>query len=130
MIKVSYDEQTGLVKGFYPENVQYSFIPEPYIKISKEEHDLLLGKELIVIEGLIQENCPTNEQVLDSKKKSKIFSRLKYLKDTDWQASAFIKYGRPIDEEVKEKCLRALEEINKIKITNSLNELNQFREIF
>ena len=38
MIKVNYDAETGEVKGFYPDNISYASIPEPYVEIDESTH--------------------------------------------------------------------------------------------
>ena len=38
MIKVNYDAATGEIKGFYPDFIDYSSIPEPYIIINEATH--------------------------------------------------------------------------------------------
>ena len=38
MIKVNYDEKTGVISGYYPDCVKYEFIPTPYIEIDKTAH--------------------------------------------------------------------------------------------
>ena len=38
MIKVNYDATTGEIKGFYPDDIGYSSIPEPHIEITTEQH--------------------------------------------------------------------------------------------
>ena len=34
-IKVNYDATTGEIKGFYPDNIGYETIPEPYIEVNE-----------------------------------------------------------------------------------------------
>ena len=38
MIKVNYDASTGEIKGFYPDDISYASIPEPYIEIDESVH--------------------------------------------------------------------------------------------
>ena len=38
MIKVNYDAETGEIKGFYPDNISYASIPEPYVEIDESTH--------------------------------------------------------------------------------------------
>lgn len=38
MVKVNYNAATGEIKGFYPDSIIYSSIPEPYIEIDKATH--------------------------------------------------------------------------------------------
>ena len=38
MVKVHYDSTTGKIKGFFPENIGYASIPEPFIEINETTH--------------------------------------------------------------------------------------------
>ena len=38
MIKVNYDATTGEIKGFYPDDIGYASIPEPYVEIDETTH--------------------------------------------------------------------------------------------
>ena len=38
MIKVNYDTNTGEIKGYYPDDIPYPSIPEPYIEIDEAAH--------------------------------------------------------------------------------------------
>ena len=38
MIKVNYDATTGAIKGFYPDDIAYASIPEPYIVVDEAAH--------------------------------------------------------------------------------------------
>ena len=38
MIKVNYNETTGEILGYYPNDFGYETIPEPFIEIAEEEH--------------------------------------------------------------------------------------------
>lgn len=62
---------------------------------------------------------------LKQKKEEKIAQCQAYLESTDWQASAFIKYGRPLDSNVQENCLKAKELKAQIKACTTLEELNK-----
>lgn len=41
MVKVNYDVN-GKILGFYPDNIDYSFIPEPYVEISEIDYQKIL----------------------------------------------------------------------------------------
>ena len=56
--------------------------------------------------------------------------RLAYLQSTDWQACAFIKYGRPLNSGLAEKCQLANDEINAIEACTTLTQLNTFSTTF
>lgn len=72
MIKVNYNPQTTLVTGYYPDAISYSSIPEPYIEISEEQHELAFnGKQMCVINNIFQEYIPPYEKLLRDAKESK-----------------------------------------------------------
>jgi len=60
---------------------------------------------------------------LDQAKAVKTAECQAYLEKTDWQASAFIKYGRPIDSNVQGNCLKARELKTQIESCTTLEEL-------
>lgn len=66
----------------------------------------------------------TDEEILGAAKEERISSRLLYLSSTDWMAAAFVKYGRQIEDGIKEKCQLARDEINAIEACLTLEELN------
>ncbi len=79
----------------------------------------------------IEQPSFTNTQCkISNKKIALIFVRKKYLEDSDWQACAFIKYGRPLDSGLAEKCQLAKDEINAIEIAPTLTALNTFSTTF
>jgi hypothetical protein len=61
---------------------------------------------------------------LEQAKFIKIAQCQNYLESTDWQAAAFIKYGRPIDANVSENCLKAKQWKIDIAACTTLEELN------
>jgi hypothetical protein len=61
---------------------------------------------------------------LEKAKLPKIAQCQVYLESTDWQAAAFIKYGRPIDTNVSENCLKANQWKVDIASCTTLEELN------
>ena len=125
-VKVNYDKKTTLVKGYYPDAINYALIPEPYIEISDEEHQEVLGKQMCVVNGIFQEYILTLAEQLEQAKLIRIATRLSYLQETDWQASAFIKYQRPIDNEVSKKCQLANNEMASIKACLTLEKIEQY----
>ncbi len=125
-VKVNYDPITTLVKGYYPDFISYNSIPIPYIEISLEDHKNILGKNMCVVDGVLQEYQPSSDEIQASLKNYLIKIRKSYLASTDWQASAFIKYGRPIDDGIKERCQQARDEIHQIEAATTLDDLNQF----
>jgi len=84
MIKVNYDTQTTLVKGYYPDFIQYNSIPEPYIEITEEQHQEALGKQMCVIDEVFQEYITPDSILLEQIKQDKIFQCQSYLNQTDW----------------------------------------------
>jgi len=66
MIKVNYDPLTTLVKGYYPDSVNYSSIPEPFIEIEDSEQDN--SKQMCVAGGVYQEYVkPLDVQLQEAK---------------------------------------------------------------
>jgi len=53
MIKVNYDTESTLVKGYYPDSIRYNSIPEPFIEI--EDYAQILDKEMCVINDIYKE---------------------------------------------------------------------------
>lgn len=70
MIKVNYDSQTTLVKGYYPDSINYASIPEPFIEI--EDNVQVLDKQMCVIDGLYQEYVKPLEVQLQEAKTAKL----------------------------------------------------------
>lgn len=70
MIKVNYDSQTTLVKGYYPDSVKYPSIPEPFIEIEDGKQDNT--KQMCVIDGVYQEYIKPLDVQLQEAKTSKI----------------------------------------------------------
>ena len=66
MIKVNYDPQTTLIKGYYPDSINYTSIPDPFIEIEDSEQDN--SKQMCVIGGVYQEYVkPLNIQLQEAK---------------------------------------------------------------
>ena len=82
-IKVHYDTETTLVKGYYPDSINYASIPEPFIEI--EDSAQVLDKQMCVIDGVYQEYVVPNSVLLEQGKLSKIAQCKAYLVSTDWQ---------------------------------------------
>jgi hypothetical protein len=125
-VKVNYDTKTTLALGYYPNSIVYASIPKPYIEISDEEHSDVCGKTMCVIDEVFQEYTPSFAQQLEEAKSVRIATRLQYLVNTDWQASAFVKYQRPIDSGVSAKCALANSDIQNIKACTTLEEVEQY----
>jgi hypothetical protein len=122
-VKVNYDIETTLVKGYYPDSINYASIPEPYIEITKGQHEIALGKQMCVVDGIFQEYITPDSVLLEQGKQIKTAQCQDYLQWTDWQAAAFIKYSRPIDANVSENCLKAKQWKIDIAACTTLEEL-------
>jgi len=70
MIKVHYDIQTFLIKGYYPDSINYNSIPEPFIEI--EDNAQILDKEMMVKDGIYQEYIKSDLELLNEIKNQKI----------------------------------------------------------
>jgi esterase/lipase superfamily enzyme len=88
MIKVNYDIETTLVKGYYPDIINYASIPDPYIAITEEQHQIALGKQMCVVDGIFQEYIIPNNILLEQLKKEKK-NELKFNRQT-FQYSNFV----------------------------------------
>ncbi len=131
-IKVNYDPQTRLVKGYYPESINYASIPEPYIEISQEEHQSVMGDMMCVVDGIMQKYIPPQSELVRSKKVEKIAQCKIYLKNTDWQV---VRLSDPtsqesMDEGVAEKRALARSLQEEIKNCITLEELNKINTQF
>jgi len=69
-IKVNYDTETTLVKGYYPDSINYTLIPEPFIEI--EDDAQVLDKQMCVIDGIYQEYVMPDSVLLAQTRKTKI----------------------------------------------------------
>jgi hypothetical protein len=122
-VKVNYNIETTLVKGYYPDSINYASIPEPYIEITERQHEIALGKQMCVVDGIFQEYITPDSVLLEQGKQIKTAQCQDYLQGTDWQAVAFIKYSRPIDANVSENCLKAKQWKIDIAACTTLEEL-------
>lgn len=69
-IKVNYDTETTLVKGYYPDSIKYASIPDPFIEIEDSEQDN--SKQMCVVNGVYQEFQRPLEELLQEAKTSKL----------------------------------------------------------
>lgn len=97
-IKVNYDPQTTLVKGYYPDSVNYSSIPEPFIEI--ENNQQINDRQMCVIDGVYQEYVKPLAQQLEEARNDKKAQCKAYLKETDWHFTAFLERQRAIPANV------------------------------
>lgn len=121
-IKVNYDITTTKVKGYYPDSINYASIPEPFIEIEDSAQDNL--KQMCVVNGVYQEYVTPDSVLLEQGKQTKTAQCQTYLEGTDWQAAAFIKYGRPVDANVSKNCLKAKQWKIEIDACTTLEKLN------
>lgn len=126
MIKVNYDIETTLVKGYYPDAINYASIPEPYIEISGKEHQEALGKQMCVINGVFEEYVTPNNVLLEQAKIEKIAQCQSYLLSTDWQVIRLSDptSGEALKEGVAEKRVLARSLQVNIEACTTLEELN------
>jgi len=69
-IKVNYNASTGAIVGFYPDEITYSTIPEPYIEIDEDTHQDCInnqGLRKIDIETLAVVTCEAAEATTEQK---------------------------------------------------------------
>ena len=126
MIKVNYNTETTLVKGYYPDTIKYASIPEPYIQITEEEHQIALSKQMCVVNGVFQEYIIPDNILLQQQKIIKINICLNYLKNTDWYVirSLDLSNLNPIPQNILKNRADARSLQDAINNANSLTELN------
>lgn len=127
-VKVNYDTETTLVKGYYPDSINYISIPEPFIEITDEQHQEALGKTMCVVNGIFQEYVKPNSLLLEELKAQKIAQCKAYLASTDWQIIRLSDptSGESLKEGVAEKRALARSIQNDIEtgVINTLEDLN------
>tara|TARA_R110000868_G_scaffold217965_2_gene468102 strand:- start:165 stop:560 length:396 start_codon:yes stop_codon:yes gene_type:complete len=124
MIKVNYNTETTLVKGYYPNSINYASIPEPYIEIENDAQ--VLDKQMCVVNGVYQEYVKPLDVQLQKAKVSKIAQCKAYLISTDWQVIRLSDptSGDPLKEGVAEKRVLARSLQVNIEACTTLEELN------
>lgn len=124
MIKVNYDTETTLVKGYYPNSINYVSIPEPYIEIENDAQ--VLDKQMCVVNGVYQEYVKPLDVQLQEAKASKIAQCKAYLISTDWQVIRLSDptSNDPLKEGVAEKRVLARSLQVNIEACTTLEELN------
>ena len=80
MIKVHFEKESGKIKGYYPDSINYSSIPEPFIEI--EDSAQILDKEMRIVDGVYQEYLEPLDVQLKVAKDLK-FSELKKTRDLE-----------------------------------------------
>ena len=86
--------------------------------------DSSITTDYFYINGEFKITDKSDEDFLAEKKNEKTAQCQTYLEGTDWQAAAFIKYGRPVDANVSENCLKAKQWKIEIAACTTLEELN------
>lgn len=121
MIKVNYDTETTLVKGYYPDSINYTSIPEPFIEI--ENNAQILDKRTCVVGGIYQEYVAPESVLLEQNRKDKVFQCKSYLNATD---KYFIEAQDTGESDYPQKAARqqAREAIIELKACTTLEELN------
>lgn len=75
--KVNYDEKSNLVLGYYPNSINYNFIPEPWIEIEDEEQDntqqmcVINGKYQVYVKPLAQQLLEAKERKIEELKQNR-----------------------------------------------------------
>jgi len=64
-VKVNYDTETTLVKGYYPDSINYALIPEPFIEIEYDAQ--VLDKQMCVVDGVYKEKSITLSESISKK---------------------------------------------------------------
>jgi hypothetical protein len=123
-IKVNYDPQTSLVKGYYPDSIEYSSIPEPFVEI--DESDQILNKQMCVIDGVYQEYVEPESVLLERARREKLAQCRAYLASTDWQIIRLSdpSSSEPLKQGVAENRALARSLQDKISACKTLKELN------
>jgi len=120
MIKVNYDPKTTLVTGYYPDFINYTSIPEPYIEIPDEIHQAILARRMCVVDGILKEYVPTEEEKINNLRNSLVASRRNYLRTSnDYYAPHF-------PQEVLYKRALARKQIEDMGSCKTLSSLNKF----
>ena len=125
-VRVNYDTETTLVKGYYPDSINYALIPEPNIEITDEQHQAALSKTMCVVSGLFQEYIKPDSLLLEELKAQKIAQCKAYLSSTDWQIIRLSDptSGEPLKEGVAENRSLARSLQDDIAACTTIEELN------
>ena len=137
-VKVRYESSKGIT--FYPEFIDYpntnidlenhTIDGAPYIEISEQEWIANLGKELRIINGVLQEYIPSLDERRSALKYKLISVRKAFLSNTDWYVSREVDQPNSYRIDVKNKRILARKEINDIELCTTLAQLQQFSETF
>lgn len=100
MIKVNFNKKTGEILGFYPNDIAYTKIPEPFIEISIEKWKKCLDKKFRVdIKTLKLEELEQTQEEIDLNNQMQINTEAKqFLYSTDWKV---IRHRDQLDMSIK-----------------------------
>lgn len=136
MIKVKYNSQTGLVIGYFPDEIFYpnniidnkskTIDGNPYIEIDELCHQNILGKTMLVVDGVLKELRQTEQEILELAKSIRILSRKQYLNENDKYWIRKLRENINVPENVIEKSNQARAEINEIEVLTTLEEVEAY----
>lgn len=102
MIKVNYNDTTGLILGFYPDNIGYKTTPMPTIEITVEQHlDCINnpGLRKVDIDTMQIVTCTLPETTTDELLSMIRVKRDSLLAECDWTVLSDV----PLTEEKKDQ---------------------------
>jgi len=108
MVKVNYDSTTGEIKGFYPDFVKYSNIPEPLIEVTEDTwHDCIanIGLRKVDLTSLVIVKY-TPAKTLAEVQETKVAELKTFLADTDYQAIKYLEGELTAEAYASTKALR------------------------
>lgn len=79
-----YNADTGRLIGWYSLDINET-IPTPSIEVEDSIWQDMQGKQVVVIDGVVQEYVNTPEEELHNENKTKIFRAKVYLESTDFK---------------------------------------------
>lgn len=133
IIKVKYDQETSLVKGYFPSEISYknnmidtknkTIDGEPYIEITQEDWESSRDKKMIVENGIYKEYIKPDSILLQEAKKEAIANRIAYLNSTDWYILREYDQSNSYPQEIKDKRIIARTEINQIEQETNINNI-------
>lgn len=101
-IKVNYDSESGLVKGYYPDNINYNIIPEPFIEIDEKDQDKT-GKIMFIENGQYKEYINLEQKKSDKLEELDNYhfnsSEIREIKINDYFILSLSKQGRDLISE-------------------------------
>lgn len=139
-VRAKYDPITMRVNGYFPSDIQYpnniindaekTIDSNPFVEISLEEHRNFIGKNVIVVDGILHER---EEKETTEQKKSRIKLERTSSRKSFWESSRAeaIEYLLSLNKYPnKEKRERVKQEIDEIETATTLTALNKFSQDF